>query len=489
MKNYLVITLGTSEVQVIEDRIVNSNFEITLEKEDNGIENRFICSKSDPTLKIKLRNNRDRIGTYLLDSPRNDGKKIVDLGVERIISILDFPLVLPALNHIIKESPIELIEKCILVYTDQTDPKFRGTDTLYFKEILKYKLREAFGIPDEKFVDYGIHEQVTKIDFQYNQFAKECKTILETPEEEVNQVIILAQGGIDQINQALTLQFIQAFKHKVQLYQKAEEREPEVLHFPQLFLNDLNKQKIIKHLDDYEFGMIDKTLHSNKIIIHLAQYAAKRLSLLHKQVKPNVDFLNQNTKFNFILAENNDEIKLKDLYVSAKIALFQKKYVDFLIKIYTLNENIFRISSEKSIGPIHYLYDSNIRNGDHPSVSEYLEKKDPNLVPFIKSIKNAKGYSTWVAPNRQAYFAITLFYVKDQVEKERYERVFSHLQILSDQRNDISHSLGTTDKSEIQTALGKTYSIEKLLEDIGLILNVSDFGDFDLIKKEIEALI
>ena len=211
--------------------------------------------------------------------------------------IIELPLIQPLLNHL-QEKNIQ-ITNYLIIYTDQ-EQSFKekkinishfNNDTLYFKEIVLEILQNHMLLKNAQPDEYGIFEQVANIDFQYDHFAVSCKDLLLDNPDNIGEILLLPQGGIDQINHAITLQILQAFKHKVRLFQQPESSEPIELNFNKKFLNDLNKQKIQKHLDDYDFGLIDNTLHRNKKIYHLAQYAYKRLSLKNNQNQIHIDFL------------------------------------------------------------------------------------------------------------------------------------------------------------------------------------------------------
>lgn len=498
MKNFIIITLGTSDVQVKLDLIEGSDFEI------DGFVLRHKHKKVPP---INLAPNRDRNDTRLLSQCRVDGEIIMKAGIDTYLPVFDFPLTLPAIETIINKSPEHKIHKWLFVYTNQEDPKHRVRDTLYVRQILSRKIELAFGASSADFIDFAVTEKVPDIDHQYIQFALKCRQFLETPENEVRQVILLAQGGIDQINQALTLQLTQAFKHKLRLYQKAEDQHPTHLEFPRLFLNDLNKQKINKHLDDYDFGAIDKNLSSNKLVYHLAQYSSKRLNLQYDSVKVNTDIIEKGTlsKLNNSQLSINDtsEYRLKDLYIATKIHYHQKKYSDFLWRLFTLGENLFKVQIEAVVGSVdHYrltykqLKDA---NGINVAWEQCLNKLDATLLSELKQTKNYKKQSIHVDnPNRWAFQALYKMLVDrhyidhTQEEVNRYTTVGNAVEELASSRNDIAHKLGSVSLAEINRTLidfKLGYSSQSLLADLDQIFNITNFGIYDTIRDEIRELL
>ena len=57
-------------------------------------------------------------------------------------------------------------------------------------------------------MDFPILENLTNIDFHYREFAKKCHQLLETPINEVGQVVLFSQGGVDQINSTRRFLFL-----------------------------------------------------------------------------------------------------------------------------------------------------------------------------------------------------------------------------------------------------------------------------------------
>lgn len=479
MKNYIIITLGTSEVQVLEDKLEENGFSISENKD------RVIHTESGWSISVKA--NRNHKHTYLLNQPRIDGEKIIEFGIDKLLSILDFPLVLPAIKHFFENNIGKQIDKCLFVYTDQEDIKFRLTDTLHFATILKRKLELVYGFGEQIFMDFPILESLTNIDFQYREFAKKCHQILETPMSGVGQVVLFSQGGIDQINQALTLQFIQAYRHKLKLYQKAEGAEPIILEFPKLFLNDLNKQKIFEHLEKYNFGLIDSYLTANPIIKNLSLYANNRLELKHDQLKNSYDNLIGKASLqglfrNNVLTLPKDEMtKLTDLFLSAKIAYRQKKINEMLWKLFTLNENLLKVKVDILLGTSmdKFYVGSQSKDVENQPMVDFLNEKNPKFVETL----NEKNI--WLNnPSRFIYLALLGVLIQEgQSELSSFVNIAESLEKLAQQRNTLAHKLGSTDINAINAKLG--INIDVLFSKLDSILEIEDFGIYDSIKSAI----
>ena len=485
MKNYLIITLGTRDVQILKSKLIPNGWEIIGEANSKN----FKITKNDLELDVTP---NSVYPDYFLLSPRKSGEYILK-NLSEILPIIELPLIQPLLNHL-QEKNIQ-ITNYLIIYTDQ-EQSFKekkinishfNNDTLYFKEIVLEILQNHMLLKNAQPDEYGIFEQVANIDFQYDHFAVSCKDLLLDNPDNIGEILLLPQGGIDQINHAITLQILQAFKHKVRLFQQPESSEPIELNFNKKFLNDLNKQKIQKHLDDYDFGLIDNTLHRNKKIYHLAQYAYKRLSLKNNQNQIHIDFLKKNeSNYQFLDLDNSDYVKLKDLYISSKISLNHQDFNSFLWKIFTFNENLFTVKVEEVLGktdkffiPGNGKYDENIVWVDK------LNRTNKNIVPELR--RQGLHLSN---PNRKVFFAILPILFPHDSNLYLYQRLAVNLENLSQKRNKLAHKLGSVDKNQIKQLFGNDYSIENLMGDIDQLFNLqTPFGIYDQIKEEIEKLL
>lgn len=484
MKNYLIITLGTRDIQILKANLEANSWNIHGEANTRNSK----ITKDDFELEAT---NNSVYPEYLLVSPRKGGEYILK-HLPYFLPIIELPLIQPLLNHL-QEKNIK-ITNYLIIYTDQEQSFKEGkikdfhlnNDTLYFKEIVLEIFKTHTLLSDAQSDEYGIFEQVANIDFQYDHFAVSCKDLLLDNPDNIGEILLLPQGGIDQINHAITLQLLQAFKHKVRLFQQPESSEPIELTFNKKFLNDLNKQKIQKHLDDYDFGLIDNTLHRNKKIHHLAQYAYKRLSLKNNQNQTHVEFLKNGGNFLFLDLDNTDQLKLRDLYISSKISLKHQDFNSFLWKIFTFNENLFSVKIEEILGKTEkYFIPGNGKYDENVAWVDKLNRTNTKLVPELK--KQGLHLSN---PNRKAFFVMLPILFPDDPNLPLYQNLARNLEILSQRRNKLAHKLGSIDKNELKQLFGNDYSLENLISDIDQLFNLqTPFGIYDQIKEEIEKLL
>jgi hypothetical protein len=280
-KNIFIVTLGTREIQFPLEALKPNKFEIG--------ENCKFVKKDDLTIDTFLNTN---YSDFICHSfPREAGELIVN-NFEKFRNVISFPIIDKTINEISRESKID---KIYFVFTNQQDLDLTNKnqsnnykkDTLFYKEILKKMLVEKFFYSEDNFNEIEIKEKVTDIDFQYNEFAKKCKSLFDE-KENIDKIYLLPQGGIDQINHALTLQLIQAFGDKVVIWQQAENTEPKQLCFTNLFLRDLVKQQIIALIDEIEYFAALKIMenyNSSKNLKKIVEFASYRKDFILNKAK------------------------------------------------------------------------------------------------------------------------------------------------------------------------------------------------------------
>lgn len=483
MKNYLVITLGTREIQLVKSAIEPSGFEIIIEiRKETPFT--YVQPIGKPDLRISARRSDD-FPDFFTISPRKDGLIIKD-NWTLFRPILDWPLIYPALAYL-KEQGVRL-DIIMLIYTDQEaafaadrvkKKAYIDNDTVFFADIVENLIREDdyFNTAD---VDvFGRFDSVADMGAQYDEFRKIEDDLISN--EEVGKVYLFPQGGIDQINQALTLRLIEAFEGRVIYLQNSEDQSIKELDFPARFVDVLNLKKIEKHLEDYDFGLIVSemlTVHPNRDqIFEKADYASKRLNLQYADIALNLP----------------ETEKLKDLYLAMKIRfLKQRKYNEFLWRAHTLNENLFKVPVEAVLGPLREFYNGDLGKKDiNFQWEEKLNDTHPQLLTYLKKKKISV-----TNPNRWAYKSIYIFMCNNGLLTDELmdirKRVGDKLELLAKKRNDNQHNLDSIRLDEIKNILGGAkadYSEQDLFDHLNIIFNITGFGIYDTIGDEIKNLI
>lgn len=490
MKNVFIITLGTREIQFRAEKLHQFDFEID--------EKRLLKHPRLEASDILLYPNDNYPGFYCCSFPRIAGKTILE-NYELFKPVLEFPLIDHAFSNIIKE---HRIDNMMLVYTDQQDLDLTNSlqrrnfnrDTLYFRDILRLHLGISLSASEEDHpVDIPVTHKATDIDFQYRYFARKCRILFEM-EKDIEQVFLLAQGGIDQINHALTLQLIQAFGDKVKLWQQAEGEGPRNLQFPFMFIKDLNKQKILKHLEDYDFGLLNIALTDNELVLNLAKYADARLNLRHDTVKCHIIFLENWMPGDLIVrmkkeVENCDDLtRIRDLFISAKIKLIQENYSDFVWRLFTIAENLFAVKLDQILPNPRQFYNSKYKSNDSiNSPWESALRLISNELPDYLKSKNVFLNN----PNRRSLYEIFIYteQMKGNNELKQFIRVFKQIEKLAQKRNNLAHNLQPIKKEQLDSFFKTKYSLKAFIKDIDDILLVDGLDTFSLIKEKIHQII
>lgn len=492
MKNVLVITIGNSDIQI--NKYPGHGFvieDLILKKESCG--------------EIKLRPNRNYNDYYLLLSSRNDGF-VISKSYDQYKEILEFPLIEPLLTYFKKEN--KSFQEVWWVYTDQQKEvdHFQSGDTLYYKQIIqKYFESNYQGV---FYKDYPITENVKDIDAQYIDFYSKALALINNTEP-ISNIFLLPQGGIDQINQALTLQLIQLFKDKVHVFQCAEKSEVVELMFPHLFLKDLTKKTRIKHLLDYDFdkaGAISMS-EDDDWIVRLCKYATLRLNMkaleafqlynnISKKEQEGLgeDLLQQiKREWNILSINEINRILLSDLIIHCKILFHQKKYNELLIKLFTVNENFFKIQFETSLSikedTLKEYYNPKLRDKDvNENWNYFLNSLHPSLLSYL--IENKIQLNN---PNRKGYWFIYKFFMGEGIiendipinELEKFNYIFDNLAGL---RNRVAHNLSGISEKEIRSNfLTKNVSVHHIFRILETMSGISDFGIFRPMQQKILA--
>lgn len=485
--NILIITLGNSEIQFNEDELGS----FRLQNNDK------ILTLTDGNISISVRKNiRNGKSQWLMPvSSRDDGEVILN-NFDVVKSIVHFPIIEP-LFEFIRENQIE---KFYLVVTNQEDIVHRKGDTINYGYIIKKYFLETLNLDEDKFSIIEITKNVRDIDYQYNNFKKILPELLgETRSDTEIKLHLLAQGGIDQINHALTLQLLRKYKTNVHVYQKAEDEELKEIHFPQLFLKDLNREKIIKHLEDYDFGKAGELMIDDLVISQLCTYLNYRLQL--KTELASLMSNNFGKKFKNLLGQELTEklilkwetltyleknrLKIQDLIYSIRIDIYQNQFNQALIKLFTLFENLFKFKVEEYIRPKKDLKD--LHNGKNNPADQ-----NPKWIAFLKQIDSTLpdlliNMDIYVNnPNRRAYFGIYSFLTKNENDAEILNNLNSLIETMAGRRNGIAHNLGSVNKNDFNNLfVNSNISYEEFNQLTDRLIGTNSIGLFEEIRSKL----
>jgi hypothetical protein len=432
--NFFVATIGKRDLQLKEDLLEKAG--LTLQKKDN---NWFVVHEETGTevqIDTPGNNMANAVDRYFtLRSPRIGGEIIKDNDAFK--KACDFPIVRPVLDFIMGNG--QNIDEVKLVYTDQKDIKYRNSDTLHFSGIMHEWINNKYNIPVD---EYGVSENLADIDFQYDDLKhKQSKADanLLPPENQVNQIFLLPQGGMDQINFPLTLRLIENYREKLQYIQKTEDEVIHVRNFPEKFIKNLTRNQAIELIKNGDFQGAKEILISETLQL-ICQFAIENITL------------------NYPAAEQlTEHEKIKDLP-------FIKKYREI---VNGLSDSKFR----QLVVGISALYDFSKKEPNNllwklrtlgeilllPEVEEYLELESESydLFTFTERVKNKKNDKGKSLEDFLKHFP-------------RYKSIFENNELLIDDYKTLDHIYTFKYKGN---ALNKPSALEQLRRMLEKIRN------------------
>lgn len=498
-KNILIITVGTRDVQTTYSLLQKAQEDQKLvwvpkpESEKDFPHIKF--GSEGKRISVRRNTSQDFKEFLIFNSPREDTEQLIEIPFEEL-NWLTFPLIERPLDWLIKKEESVTIDSVLTVYTNQqkvidgVQNYHWKNDTLNFNKLIQSFLKIHPATSNATFTDYPIEEEPVNIDYQYNEFEKKKGGLLSIPTEEIQTIYLLAQGGIDQINTALTLKLIEHFPGKVIYLQQPEDKPVVPRDFPTVFVQNLIKGKVEPALDRYEFGTVE-TLVDNPVIKQLASLGATLRGLDVRRMKAafiklwDLHFENQllSSVFTRINNQSEDLTKQELIFLSALIALKLEDYNEATWRLRTLGE-ILLAPNVKLYLNLNDLSDANTFTNtilSNRSLGEYFEQK--------VSKTNGKWHAN-------AFALQKIFdYQFPKNKPEPLNKTVRLLESINYVRNDLVHSAKSVTRNDIETALSKNnqtiYSVEENLLTYfkSVNININGFGIYDTIRDEIHKLL
>jgi len=271
----LIVTLGTRDLQIYES--------IFLDDKVESFRNEKASFLKINGYKIALKENDAEKGYYMVFNPRADGI-IIKNHIEELKPHLKYPILKPALELLTVNSYEEL--QLIFIATDQENAKerFRKSDTIEYADILEKLIKEDF--PAINVDNFVVFKEVTDLDYQFNQFQSDLKKASLIDNNEIEEVYLMAQGGIDQINTAITLKLIEHFPNLKLLQKKEGEDKATESSFPLTYRLSLDKNIIKEFINENNYSA------ARKVILPLTKVNSQL-----KPIKNCLTFLNNRINF------------------------------------------------------------------------------------------------------------------------------------------------------------------------------------------------
>lgn len=428
-------------------------------------------------------------------SPRKTGKYILD-NYKKFKDDITLPIINPFLE-VIRRKDIK-ISRIILFATDQPESiesKWRNKDTIYFTQVIKYKLKEMKICDDEDIKIIKTGNEVSYLDSVYKQFTKEFKYnhALNDLGEDTN-FFILPVCGIPAITSALLFNSILYFKNNVKHYNVDENGNVIPISFNNIFLKELEKNSLLNSLENFFFANVrDKT--SNEYIRTLADYSYNRLTFNFDRAYDVLEKISSdpNNRYKVLeLRKSIDELykdknkQLIEIFHTAIIKIKQEQYIDALLRLYNFTDNFM---SDKVFELLNL-------NKEKKAYENYWKleiyktfKKDKKFEKYLTNYNKIPDFN-YSRKGLPTYMAITEYFHNENKIDEKFINICKCLIKISELRNKSigAHGFQGISKEKINDTLkSENTNIDDLLEQIEQFLNASfQKSVYFQIKEEIK---
>jgi len=437
---------------------------------------------------------------FCLSEVRDGSKFLLDnfLKYEKKIYL---PIAEPAIKYAIDKH--SYIDNIILVSTDQSeeayvDERYKRNDTyntaLLIEEYLYRKFRKKIGSISHKLVSSGVifyDDMFTLFDDDFRN-----RTIFNFAGND--NIILMAQSGIDAINMSLLLNCIQYYPQTIQLHKPENAPRASELNFPHKFHRNLKKVRLINSLENFNYSAVAE-LDYSKITNLFASYAFSRLIFDYDEAiryleelsvldKENIKFYEiQISKLRF--TKNPEKARQREIYLSARILLRQKAYSDFLVRIFSLFEILLKPEVEDALkGKIIFS------EPDHEEWNALIGT-NKDLLDYLEKSKLGKQKLLYRTPNKFAYKAIREFFIKKEqnssTEKiKQFNLLYKNLNVLSDLRNQSVHYGMKININDVENALkAKNSSLRSFLALADSHFKIGEIDVYEEINEHMKKLI
>jgi hypothetical protein len=379
----------------------------------------------------------------VLRPAREEGQRLLDEYAD-VAPHLAFPIIEPCLRYIIEQHPaseVQLggVDRLVLFGTDQADPTYRSSDTLYFAELAVRRLPELLGSrvrSIERQVIRGINPAL------YDEaFEKYDELLIKSPRAEVEACYVVIAGGIPACNTALLLQGVRHHGDRLRVVYLPQGGEPQELRVGLQVISAFREAAAIEHLERLDFANALPRLERLEVdpgLVGLAAYAAQRwafdfrsaqatlLQALRDGDRPVREFIQRRLRHDLdpLLAEARPEFDrrdgsherlaalLRELYWNAAITYRHRRYADFLGRVYRFQEAVLRYLVERIFGLPTDLKPA-VREANLARWNEGIQA-NPQLMAFLEARTVEEEPLDWKKIARPTYKAL-LSYATDEV--------------------------------------------------------------------------
>jgi hypothetical protein len=323
-------------------------------------------------------------GGEQLKQPRKDGEDLLAADWNAVRSQLSAPILAPGLRHVLQQAG-SLVRLQLLV-TDQPPPRpgerdYRPSDTLNFGKLLQRLLTEQFGPALQEVAWEPMRFNPADYNETLGFFAKYLPLLV--PPETVDFVYIAPVGGTDACNAALTIHAVQLYRDKCQFIYVMPWGDVQTLYLSQELLAVIDRREAAAHLSRHDYMALRQTLQRAQLgkewQRHLCDYADRRTRFDFRRAREALQegqtLATGEAKLQLArLAESLDPFLqdrppatsadgeavwqswfdlqrrlLAELYFNLRLKRQQNEWVDFLGRLFRLQEAVLRLVFELKI--------------------------------------------------------------------------------------------------------------------------------------------
>ena len=376
---------------------------------------------------------------------RQEGKRLL-ARYHELHDAISLPIIEPALRFILEQQQLtrergrkkakppssnRLIERLVLFGTDQSDPRYQDSDTLYSAEVAARRLPELF--PD-KLAAIDVVRVADINPALYDEAFEAYDTYLsryKAAEEDICYIILT--GGIPACNTALLLQGVRHFGRSLRVVYQPKEGKARELRVGAQLLNTFDEIIALDRLQHHDFANalpILERLRVHPEIVHLCRYAAQRMAFDFASARLAYDaamrdggretrrFLRDHEtilQLNTLLTTqegpqiNEDRMRslLQELFWNASVTYRHHRYADFLGRVYRFQEATLRYLVETIF---RMPTDLNPRYKQQTQVQwEAAIQANSHLLAYLESVQVDGAPLDWRRISRPAFQALVAY--------------------------------------------------------------------------------
>lgn len=249
-----------------------------------------------------------------------------------------------------------------------------------------------------------------------------------------------------------------------------------------IFKNESDLKVIKKQLLNYNYQGALQTLQSSEfedpISLSLLQYASGRLSFNFDEAFAAINYLASNYQGKWLrdinqLRQKKATTILSEVYYKAEVKLEQKQYADFLILLFTFQENLLRYLVKKTLFPPNQIN----KNWKSLGIEEAVKKHDNGkLWTYLQDYRLPNGGSLRL--DLKSVNRIMLRAIIDY-DSSPILRAIDYLESYCNKRNDYIHNLeGVSAISDDEQKEIKK-QLQQILESITNFSTINPFNSLN----------